>query len=139
MKSQIIKKWWFWLIVILVTFSIVGKLLGLYDNNPPTANTDSAVNSEEVDTVKKIDNSIDYELVTSEDYGISLKNHKFRVVIDEKATDEQLLWVFNKLNDKKYEEVTAWFYKMKSSIEAGDPYDVAMIKRTGKESPMITR
>lgn len=39
--------------------------------------------------------------VTSEDYGISLKNHKFRVVIDEKVTYEQLLWVFNKLRTKK--------------------------------------
>ncbi len=85
------------------------------------------------------DHSIVYEVINDQDYGTDLRNHSFRVVVTADASDDQLLWVFGKLDNKKWRDVTVWFYKDKAAVEAGDPYDVAMIKRAGSGEPEITR
>lgn len=136
------------IIVGAIAIIIIWGLFSIFNNSKDPApvnitadNKTSEVASPEAEQEqeKTVDNSIAYEVVTSEDYGIGLKNHSFRVTVDEKATDEQLLWVFEKLDDSKYEEVTVWFFKKKATIEAGDPYDIAMIRRTGQENPKVTR
>ncbi|MDK2801583.1 MAG: hypothetical protein PWQ70_3202 [Clostridiales bacterium] len=132
MKTSITKNKWFWVVLVVVALAALGNILGLYDKGTPV----KEILTTQID--EPSDNTIAYEVVTSEDYGVGLKNHSFRVIVDEKATDEQLLWVYSQLNNSKYEEVTIWFYKSKSSIENG-VYDVAMVERKGTAYPTITR
>lgn len=131
MKKPLTKNKWFWGIIVVIALAALGNILGLYEDKEPQSNAP-------VSQVDTIDNSISYEIVTSDNYGVGLKSHSYRVIIDENATDDQLLWVLSELDDRKYEEVTIWFYKSKSSVENG-AYDVAMIERTGSDSPKITR
>ncbi|TCX51982.1 MULTISPECIES: hypothetical protein [unclassified Dehalobacter] len=85
------------------------------------------------------DYSIPYEVINDQDYGTDLKNHSFRVMAAADASDNQLLWVFNKLDNNKWRDVIVWFYKDKATVNAGDPYNIAMIKRTGDGVPEITK
>lgn len=139
MKSKITKKWWFWVVAVLIILSVVGKLLGLYDE-PETATADPVpeVSSDETSPIE-VDNSIAYEIVTSEDYGTGLKSHSFRMVINKNATDDQLKWVLSQLDNGSFEEITIWFYDDKTSIEKGDMYNVAMIERTVGNEIKLTR
>lgn len=136
------------IIVGVVALLIIVGIVNLFNNIEPSqpvlepgtqqeASTNDSPKATEAPE-PKVDNSITYEVVTNEDYGVGLKNHSYRVIINEDASDAQLIWVFAKLDDSKYEEVTVWFYKNKASVELG-VYDVAMIERAGKDSPKITR
>ncbi|WP_206458657.1 hypothetical protein [Anaerovorax sp. IOR16] len=80
----------------------------------------------------------EYEIETEEDYGIALKNHSWRVIIEDEVSDEQLLLIFDEVDKNKYEETTMWVYSSSEAIKAG-AYDVAMVERVGKEPPTITR
>ena len=115
------------LIIIIFTFT---ALAGCAKEAPPTANPAA---------VSATDYNIPYEVINDQDYGSDLRNHSFRVVAAADASNDELMWVFNKLDNKKWRDVTVWFYKDKATADAGNPYDIAMIKRTGAGAPEITK
>ncbi|ADY56942.1 hypothetical protein Sgly_2666 [Syntrophobotulus glycolicus DSM 8271] len=117
------------LVVLIFTFM---ALSGCSKENPPAA--DPGVTQPEANY------SIKYEVINDQDYGTDLKNHSFRVVVAADASDDQLLWLFNKLDNKKYTDVTVWFFSDKKLVDNGDPYDVAIAKRIGRAGePKITK
>ena len=111
------------LVVVIFTFM---ALTGCAKEAPPAA-------------APTPDYSIPYEVINDQNYGTDLKNHSFRVVAAADASDNQLLWVFNKLDNKKWRDVIVWFYKDKATVNTGDSYDIAMIKRTGDGAPEIKK
>lgn len=83
-------------------------------------------------------NDIEYTISTQEDVSIPDETREtFRVVIQEDATEEDLLTVFDEIDKDDIDNVTVWFYSSEEAIENG-PYDVGMIERTGDEEPELT-
>lgn len=79
-----------------------------------------------------------YTIESQEVYGIGEKNYSWRIIIEGEATDEELLLIFDELDDNKYDESTMWVYSSEEAVALG-LYDVAMVERLGKEAPTITR
>lgn len=87
--------------------------------------------SQEKDIAKEEAKTIEYEVLTEEDISYAdVKRVAFRVIVSPDATDEQLIAIFNEVDEKKYDDVTVWFLKDKSEMDTG--YSIAMIERTEK-------
>lgn len=144
MFKKLWEKKWVKVVVVILVFSWLSNIFGLNKDEPVSKEKAAVVNTDPTPTVVNAEpttttneSKIEYEIITSEEYGIGSLNHSFRIVVDSNSSDEQLLWVLKKVDNKKYEEVTIWFYTSKKYTNG--PYNVAMVERTGSKSPNITR
>lgn len=110
-------------LALTMTFTITA-CGGKEDPGPGTEQTEPANPESETPKIE----AIDYKIVTSED--LAAKEHTYRIIVDTSATEEQLVAIYNELNDSKYEELTLWFYSSQEAVDTG-PYDLAMIERIG--------
>lgn len=107
MKKPIYKRKWF---VVLVILLLIGS-------SRQSKNEDTNVDA------------VEYKVITSEDVGIGLKDHTFRISASKDITDEQILWLVSDLDKNKYNELTIWIYDSKESYEGFSKYNIAMVER----------
>lgn len=119
------------MIGFIVIALIVVAIFFLVKPNNDQVEPEAPPISQEQDITKEESNTIKYEVETKEDVSYAdVKRMTYRVVIDPTVTDEQLVEVFKKIDEDKYDNVTVWFYKDKS--EVNDVYTVAMLEREKK-------
>ncbi len=85
-----------------------------------------------------MEKTVPYELVSRTDITVGgVKTTAFRIVVNPGLSDEELLEVFSLVDDRAYDEVTAWFYKDKAIMLSSRSSPLAVIKRETRDGPVL--